>query len=55
MPVAMIEKRVKVTPERVKEWVDRKLEDPKWVAKIKTRRDDAYAQMRAMGLLNSNK
>jgi hypothetical protein len=53
--VALVRRQTQVTAAEVKAWVDRKFQDPKWVAKIKTRRDGAYAQMRAMGLLNSAK
>jgi hypothetical protein len=53
--VALVKRQTEVTTAEVKAWVDRKFQDPKWVAKIKTRRDDALAQMRAMGLLNSSK
>jgi hypothetical protein len=53
--MTLTKRQAEVAPEQVKQWVDRKMEDPKWVAKIKTRRDEAYAQMRAMGLLNSTK
>ena len=34
----------------LRQWLDTRLADPQWVAKIRARSDEADAQMRAMGL-----
>lgn len=35
----------------IRSWLDKKLADPEWVAKMKARSDEADAQIREMGLL----
>ncbi len=44
-------KRLVVTDEQLEKWLAAKLDDSKWVVKIRARSDQAKAQMRRMGLL----